>query len=75
MVRSTGSLHRIQYKLLLITYKALNNLPPSYLTDLLYHHSPSHRLRSADSNLLTPITRTKHGPWGTEPSLPLPLPP
>ncbi len=50
---------RIHFKILLITYKALNNLAPSYLTDLLCRHSPTRRLRSTDANLLTPITKSK----------------
>ena len=55
---------RIQFKILLITYKALNNLAPSYLTDLLHCHSPTRHLRSADANLLTPITTTKYRTMG-----------
>ncbi|CAL9690879.1 unnamed protein product [Knipowitschia caucasica] len=55
--------YRIQYKVLLLTYKSLHNLAPSYLTDLLHHHCPSRRLRSTDSNLLTPL-RTKHRTLG-----------
>ena len=51
---------RIHFKILLNTYKALHNLAPSYLTDLLLRHSPTRRLRSADHNLLTPITKTKY---------------
>ena len=50
---------RIHVKILLITYKALHNLAPSYLTDLLQRHSPTRRLRSADHNLLTPISKSK----------------
>ncbi|CAM4727630.1 unnamed protein product [Leuciscus chuanchicus] len=55
---------RIHYKVLLITYKALNNLAPPYLTDLLQHHCPSRRLRSADLNLLKPITKSTHRTLG-----------
>ena len=33
--------HRINFKILLITFKALNNLAPPYLTDLLKRHSPT----------------------------------
>ncbi len=31
--------HRIDFKILLITYKALNNLAPQYLSELLLHYS------------------------------------
>ena len=55
---------RIHYKVLLITYKALNNLAPPYLTDLLQHHRPSRCLRSADLNLLKPITKSTHRTLG-----------
>ncbi len=43
---------RIQFKLGLIVFKALNNLAPSYLQDLLKIHQPSRCLRSASKNLL-----------------------
>ena len=55
---------RIHFKILLTTYKALHNLAPSYLTDLLLRHSPTRRLRSADHNLLTPITKAKYRTLG-----------
>ncbi|XP_068599205.1 uncharacterized protein [Brachionichthys hirsutus] len=55
---------RIQFKVLLITFKALHNLPPPYLTDLLHHHTPSCSLRSADANLLSLPCRTKLRTWG-----------
>ncbi|KAF7660882.1 hypothetical protein LDENG_00273130, partial [Lucifuga dentata] len=32
---------------------------PSYLTDLLHQHTPTCNLRSADANLLSPLTRSK----------------
>ena len=74
--------YRIQYKLLLLTFKALHGLVPSYLSDLLKPYLPSRQLRSASQHLLTvPKTRyvtvgdrsfTKAGPvlWN---SLPLQL--
>ncbi len=40
--------HRIDFKILLITYKALNGLAPQYLSELLSHYSPSRPLRSHD---------------------------
>ncbi|KAK0138873.1 hypothetical protein N1851_024575 [Merluccius polli] len=51
---------RIHFKILLTTYKALNNLAPSYLTDLLHRPTHPHRTRSTAANTLTPITRTKY---------------
>ena len=44
---------RIRYKLLLLTYKALHALAPSYLSDLLKDYTPERNLRSADQGLLT----------------------
>ncbi len=32
--------HRIDFKIVLITYKALNGLAPQYLSELLLHYSP-----------------------------------
>ena len=43
---------RIQYKILLITFKALNGLAPKYLSELLIQYSPSRSLRSSLQNLL-----------------------
>ncbi len=46
----------IDFKILLITYKALNGLAPQYLSELLSHYSPSHPLRSQNSgHLIIPI--------------------
>ena len=51
---------RIKFKLGLITFKAVNNLAPSYIRDLLKIHKPSRCLRSASKNLLEePRTITK----------------
>ncbi len=44
--------HRIHFKILLITYKALNGLAPQYLSELLSHYSPSRLLRSQNSGHL-----------------------
>ncbi|KAI2643977.1 putative RNA-directed DNA polymerase from transposon BS [Labeo rohita] len=47
--------HRIDFKILLITYKALNGLAPQHLSELLSHYSPSCPLRSQNSgNLIIP---------------------
>ena len=43
---------RIIFKILLITYKALNNLAPSYICDLLTSYTPLRQLRSSSKHLL-----------------------
>ncbi len=43
---------RIDLKILLITYKALNGLVPQYLSELLSHYSPPRPLRSQNSGHL-----------------------
>jgi hypothetical protein len=49
---------RIQFKVLLFTYRAQNDLAPPYLSDLLVPYMPTRSLRSFDQNLLTvPKTR------------------
>ena len=52
---------RINFKILTLTYKALNGMAPSYLTDLLQVHHPIRTLRSASSGLLLnrPYYRTE----------------
>ena len=47
----------ITYKTLLITFKCLNNLAPSYLSDLIIQYKPTRTLRSSSQNLLV-IPRT-----------------
>ncbi len=44
--------HCINFKILLITYKALNGLAPQYLSELLSHYSPPRPLRSQNSGHL-----------------------
>ena len=44
---------RIEYKLLLYTYKALHDLAPGYLCEFVVPYVPSRVLRSAELNLLT----------------------
>ncbi len=44
--------HRIDFKILLITYKALNGLAPQYLSELSSHYSPPRPLRSQNSGYL-----------------------
>ncbi|KAK0151427.1 hypothetical protein N1851_007280 [Merluccius polli] len=45
--------HRIEFKILLFTFKAIHNLAPSYLSDLLHVATPSRTLRSSASIHLT----------------------
>ena len=54
---------RIDFRVLLIAFKSLNGLGPSYLADLLLPYEPSQTLRSSDSSLLIiPIVNTRtHG--------------
>ena len=44
---------RIQCKILLLTFKILNNCAPSYLSDLLKAYKPTRILRSSSLNLLS----------------------
>ncbi len=44
--------HRIHFKILLMTYKALNGLAPQYLSKRLSHYSPPCPLRSQNSGQL-----------------------
>ena len=45
---------RIDFKILLLTYKALNGLAPAYIRELLTPYTPARTLRSMDNNLLEP---------------------
>ncbi|XP_055496016.1 uncharacterized protein LOC129699942, partial [Leucoraja erinacea] len=45
--------HRVTYKILILTYKALHHLAPPYLTDLLSPYQPSRSLRSTSAGLLS----------------------
>ncbi len=52
--------HCIHFKILLITYKALNGLAPQYLSELLSHYSPSRPLQSQNSgHLIIPNRMSK----------------
>ena len=55
---------RIEYKLLLYTYKALHGLAPGYLCNLVVPYEPRRVLRSAESNLLT-VPPGKPGKYGS----------
>ena len=43
---------RITFKVLLLTFKALNNLAPPYLSQLIVPYNPTRNLRSAGKHLL-----------------------
>ncbi|XP_064622341.1 uncharacterized protein LOC135484636 [Lineus longissimus] len=43
---------RIQFKLILLTYKVYHHLAPNYLNDLLEHYTPPRSLRSGSMDLL-----------------------
>jgi len=44
--------YRVEYKIILLTFKALNGFAPSYICDLLQPYRPTRSLRSATGNLL-----------------------
>jgi hypothetical protein len=46
---------RVEYKVILMTYKALNGLAPPYISDLLQPYRPVRTLRSMNDNLLSSI--------------------
>ena len=51
---------RIIFKILLFTFKALNGLAPSYLSDLVKFYVPERDLRSSSQKLLAvPFSKTK----------------
>ena len=51
---------RIHYKILCLTYKALNDLAPDYLSDAITRHQLMHSLRSSEKGLLVvPKVQTK----------------
>ena len=51
---------QITFKVLLLTFKALNNLAPPYLSQLIVPYNPTRNLRSAGKHLLElPIVRLK----------------
>ena len=51
---------RIDYKVLILAYKALHGLSPGYIADMLTRYTPTRTLRSKDSNLLVvPRVRLK----------------
>ena len=51
--------HRIKYKIIVLTYKCINNLAPKYLTELVTLRTAARRTRSTDDNLKIETSRTK----------------
>ncbi len=50
--------YRVEYKILLFTFKALHNLVPPYLSDLIHIYIPKRTLRSSSSvSLVVPSVR------------------
>ncbi|XP_077984665.1 uncharacterized protein LOC144439264 [Glandiceps talaboti] len=47
---------RIEYNILLLTFRALNGLAPTYICDLLTRYCPTRTFRSMDQCLLTPTS-------------------
>ena len=45
--------HRIKFKILTITYKAIHNLAPSYISNLVTKYQPNRSLRSSQDLLLS----------------------
>ena len=54
---------RIEYKIFLYAYKALNGLAPEYLCNMVELYAPDRVLRSASQNLLV-VPRGKHCQYG-----------
>lgn len=44
--------HRIQFKIMVLTYRALHGQAPEYLSEFLNGHNPNRSLRSSNQNLL-----------------------
>ena len=55
--------YRIQFKILLLTYKAINGLAPSYITDLIERRKPPRSLRSS-CKLKLKLPKTKFKSYG-----------
>ena len=54
--------YRIHFKILLLTWKALHDMAPAYISELINLHNPSCQLRSSHKNLLSvPRTFSSHG--------------
>ena len=55
--------YRIEYKIILMTYRALNGLAPNYLQDLLQVYQPARSLRSS-GDLKLVVLRTRLRSYG-----------
>jgi hypothetical protein len=55
---------RIQYKILSLCYKSLNNSAPIYLSNSLHLYTPTRSLRSASDPLCLHIPRSKLSTFG-----------
>ena len=56
--------YRILFKVLVLTFKALDGTGPEYIRDLLSFHTPSRTLRSSSDTLLLQLPRTKLKTYG-----------
>ena len=54
---------RIKYKILLLTYKALNNIAPAYISDLI-HLKVSPRVLRSNEQMLLHVPRSKQKTYG-----------
>ena len=53
---------RVTYKIILLTFRALNGLAPICIVDMLHRHRPTRALRSANNNdLQVPSTSSCYG--------------
>ncbi|CAJ0916300.1 unnamed protein product [Ranitomeya imitator] len=59
---------RIQFKLLILTYKAIHNLSPPYISELISRYLPSRDLRSSQDLLLPPHLFAPHHPIASKTS-------
>ena len=55
---------RIEYKMLLLTWKALHGFAPSYIENLISEYTPSRSLRSSGMNLCISSSENKVVFWG-----------
>ena len=53
---------RIVFKILIMVFRCLHNIAPTYLQELVQRHTPTRRLRSSDADLLQ-VPRSYHS-WG-----------
>ena len=54
--------YHVQFKVLILTHKAMHNEGPSYIKDMLVHHNPRRTLHSESKLLLdVPMSRTHLG--------------